>query len=432
MEVGVVVVGAGAAGLMAAIWAGRTFGGGARRGGGPGRVVVLDGAKKIGAKILVAGGGRCNVTHESVDERQYTGTSLHSIRNVLGRFTVEQTREFFAGLGVELKQEATGKLFPVSDDAHTVLDALVGECERVGGELVHPWRVVGIRRDEETRKFVVEGEVAGGGRETIAARRVVMATGGMALPRTGSDGAGYGLVRGLGHSVTGEVFPALVPLILSKSGVVGRELTSLSGLTLAAELELWSGGGKRLRSFANSTLFTHFGLSGPSVLDISRYYTAAKRQDAGAVLTLNVLPGVKAGVVEQALLSGGTKGVKAVLVGLEVAERLARSLITIAEIEAGATCASLRREQRLLLVRAVTALPLPIEGDRGFTFAEVTAGGVPLSEVNLATMESRVCPGLHLCGELLDVDGRVGGFNFQWAWASGYVAGVGAIRGCAE
>ena len=414
----VAVIGAGAAGLMAAIWAGRKGE----------SVIALDGAKQLGAKILVAGGGRCNVTHHEVDEKQYAGSSRNAIRKVLRRFDVPETVRFFNGLGVELKREETGKLFPVTDDAHTVLDALLGAVRAAGVRIAHPWRVLGVRRVAdgfEIHRDVERDKVSGERGETIVrAGRVILATGGMALPRTGSDGGGYAIAKGFGHTVSERVFPALVPLLLQS----GHWITTLSGLTVNATLELHSATGKRLESFTNSTLCTHFGLSGPGVLDISRYYTAAKEADPGACMVMNWLPGEALEDVDEKLRNGGKLGIARVLTEMVMPERLARALCAAAQVDGSMLCHALTREKRRGLAAIVAQSPLPITGDRGFTFAEATAGGVPLSEIHLETMESRVCPGLYLCGEVLDVDGRVGGFNFQWAWSSGYVAGVGDGR----
>jgi hypothetical protein len=390
----------------------------ARSGKGP--VVLLDGARTIGAKILVAGGGRCNVTHDVVDERQYAGTSRPAIRNVLRRFDVPQTVEFFRSLGVELKREETGKLFPVTDEARTVLDALTGAVRSAGASIIHPWRVRSVDRDGD--QFILHRDAARdqAPEASVRAHRVILATGGMALPRTGSDGGGYSIATSLGHSLTPRIFPALAPLLTEKN----HWITSLSGLTLEATLEVRLSSGKRVQQFTNSTLLTHFGLSGPSTLDVSRYLTDAMDKDSGAGLFINWLPGRTREIVDAHLLASAKLGVARALAMLGLPERLARTLCEQSAIDPSATCASLARTPRLALVDAVTQSRVPIIGDRGFTFAEATAGGVPLSEIHLNTMESRACPGLHLCGEVLDVDGRVGGFNFQWAWSSGWVAGV--------
>ena len=420
----IAVVGAGAAGLMAAIAAGRV----AERIGRTLRIVALDGAAKLGAKILVAGGGRCNVTHHAVDESAYAGSSRHAIRKVLGRFGVPETVAFFSDLGVELKREETGKLFPVTDDAHTVLDALLAEAKRLGVELRHPWRVIAVERaSSEDGGFIVRGgDARTAAPGEIHARRVILATGGMALPRSGSDGAGYALARSLGHTITDRVFPALVPLLLAD----GHFVRSLSGVAVPATLEVRTAAGKRLAAFTNSTLCTHFGLSGPGPMDISRYWSDARASDPAAVLVVNWLPALTPDALDALLLARPSRPPMSVLTRPPCAlpERLARALCDHAGLGTAADgpAGSIARDARRALVTAATSHPLPVVGDRGFTHAEVTAGGVPLAEVRLDTMESRVCQGLHLCGEILDVDGRIGGFNFQWAWASGFVAGSAA------
>jgi predicted Rossmann fold flavoprotein len=403
----IAVVGAGAAGLMAAIQA-------ARAAPGP-QVIALDGARSLGAKILVSGGGRCNVTHHAVDETAFAGSTRPAIRRVLRRFDVDRTVEFFRDRGVALQREETGKLFPVSGRARTVLDALVGAARDVGVALRHPFRVERIERVDGA--FVLHA--ASG--ERLEADRVVLASGGRSLPKTGSDGHGYVLARSLGHSITPRVFPGLVPLTLPRE----HPLCALSGLSVPARLEVRTGSGRSRSAFPGSLLCTHFGLSGPAVLDISRYWIDARFDDPSAALVARWLPATTRETLDAALrdLGPGTVGG---LLERWLPARLVRGLCTLAGVDAGRRGHRLSREERTALVRAVLELPLPVTGDRGYAYAEVTAGGIPLAEVHLETMESRRCPGLYLCGEICDVDGRIGGFNFQWAWASGYVAGRGA------
>jgi predicted Rossmann fold flavoprotein len=419
----IAIIGAGAAGLMAAISAGRA----AREAGRPLRIVALDGAKRLGAKILVAGGGRCNVTHHAVDESAYAGSPREQVRRVLRRFDVPRTVAFFHALGVELKREPTGKLFPVSDDAHTVLDALLRAAADAGVELMHPWRVATVAGTPEGFVIAEHADTP----RSLHSKRLIIATGGRSLPRTGSDGHGYTFAKSLGHSLTRRIFPSLVPLTLPS----GHLLTTLSGLTFPATLELRAHTGKRLAEFTDSTLCTHFGLSGPSVLDISRYYLdasahARETHTPPPVLIMNILPGTTGDVLDRRFIDAaarhGSQSIARLLLS-QAPERLLRVLCESAGADPAATPSQLTRDSRRRLVEALTALPLPIAGDRGFTFAEVTAGGVPLDQLNLKTLESKPTPGLHVCGEICDVDGRIGGFNFQWAWASGFVAGSSAV-----
>ncbi|MFK7801578.1 MAG: NAD(P)/FAD-dependent oxidoreductase [Anaerolineae bacterium] len=404
-----IIIGAGAAGLMAGIWAGRT---------NPNRrILLLDGASKIGRKILIAGGGRCNVTHHEVTEQAYAGASRNAIKKVLRQFTVEQTVDFFNEMGVKLKREETGKLFPVTDKASTVLEALVREIGRYA-TILPDHRVESVT-DEGTR-FVLSGNFG-----QMAAQKVILATGGKSIPKTGSDGRGYEIAQALGHSLTPRIFPALVPLTIPRN----HWIRDLKGITVPTTLELWTPNGKRIESFTNSMLCTHFGLSGPGVLDMSRYYLDAVGHDPQVRLTLNWVPDWEHDQFANMLKNERRQSAQQILRS-KLPDRLARTLLEQSlgeQLEAhGVQQAAnqLSKSERKKLVETVTRFPVPVAGDRGFDFAEVTAGGVPLKELRLSTMSSRICPNLHFCGEILNVDGRIGGFNFQWAWASGYLAGI--------
>jgi predicted Rossmann fold flavoprotein len=402
-------VGAGAAGLMAAIWAARTA--------PPGRrVVVLDGARVLGAKILVSGGGRCNVTHHAVDETAFNGSTPAAIRKVLRRFDVARTMAFFRELGVELKREETGKLFPVTDRARTVLDALLGAARNAGVVLRHPFRVAALAREGEA--FALSSPDG----QTIRASRVIVATGGRSLPKTGSDGGGYALAESLGHTLTPRIFPGLVPLLVP----AGHFVRALSGLSVPAALEVRAGSGRKRVELRGSLLCTHFGLSGPAVLDVSRHVIDARLDDLEARLVVRWLPEHTAESLDAALRALGAASVGGLL-GERLPDRLARALCATAGVDPATPGHRLAREHRRAVAVAAAEMTVPIEGDRGYAFAEVTAGGVPLRELRLETLRSRRCPSLSLCGEICDVDGRIGGFNFQWAWASGYVAGASAF-----
>ena len=405
-EADIAVVGAGAAGLFAAIWAART--------NRKVRVIAFDGAKRIGAKILISGGGRCNVTHHQVEESAFAGSTPPAIRKVLKRFTVQQTVQFFRSSGVHLKQEETGKLFPVTDRAETVLDALLRAAEDAGVSIRASHRVEMVR--PQSNAFIVSGPWG-----QAKTHRVVLATGGRSVPKTGSDGYGFEIATSLGHTLTSRIFPALVPLLLDATSPFRR----LSGISATVELRVESAAGRVIRSFRNSMLFTHVGVSGPAVLDISRYYIDAKQDDPATKLTVNWLPDKTSAEIDQHLQQIHRSTIGSWL-RKQFPDRLAEVLYSSAQVAPDTPGHQLTREQRIRLIQTITHTILPVTGDRGFAVAEVTAGGVPLKEVRLDTMESRQLPGLYLCGEICDVDGRIGGFNFQWAWASGYVAGISA------
>lgn len=388
----IAVVGAGAAGSMAAIQAARVA--------PDKRILLLDGAKRPGAKILVAGGGRCNVTHHAVAEGDFNGSTPQAIRKVLRRFDVPATIEFFAELGVELKREATGKLFPTTDRARTVLDALFDEIARRGIAFDYPRRVERIERG-----FRLRGDWG-----DVEADRLIVATGGKALPRSGSDGHGFEMMRQLGLPIVEPIFPALVPLALAE----GDPLRELSGIAHEVRVEVQSESGRRLADARGALLCTHRGLSGPAVLDISRHLIAHAR----SVLVVDWLPES----------DWEPSGRPAKSLAGHLPQRLAKALVARAGIADDARWEQLSRESRKSLGATLHRCELPIVGDLGFVKAEVTAGGVPLSALRLSTLESREVPGLFLCGEICDVDGRIGGFNFQWAWASGTIAGRAAAH----
>ncbi len=333
---------------------------------------------------------------------------------MLRTFTVDETVAWFESMGVTLKREETGKLFPVTDRARTVVEALVGESpeilagHRVESISCHPERSEGspaLHEAGDSSPSARLGMTLHTSHGTIEAQRVILATGGRSVPKTGSDGHGYALARSLGHTVT-PVFPALVPLLVEE----GHWITTLSGTS--AEVELSVVKGKVLARQRGSMLCTHFGISGPVALDISRHWIA----NPGATLVANFLPGETFESLERAIVAEGRRFLRG-----RLPERILNVLWSSERRH-------LTKDERRRIIRDLVEHPIPIVRDRGFDYAEVTAGGVPLSEVDLATMESRKCSGLYLCGEILDVDGRIGGYNFQWAWASGRLAGIGAAR----
>jgi predicted Rossmann fold flavoprotein len=400
----VIVVGAGAAGLATAIFSARA---------GAGRVVCLDGAKRVGAKVLVSGGGRCNVTNREVTERDFWGGSSRDVRRVLRAFPANRTVEFFAEEGVALHEEEDGKLFPDSNHARDVLDALLRAAARAGAEVVTERRVVEIaRRDDRFEIRTASGEM-------FMAPAVVLATGGQSLPKSGSDGFGYTLARALGHSCV-ETTPALAPLIVDDA-VCER----LSGVSHLAELRVRADG-KTVVTLSGALLWTHFGISGPAALDASRHWLRARLETPDVELQLSLCPRESFDAVERWLLARQQerpKAFTATVLAEKLPQALADAWVGRAGINPSHTMAHLDRDRRRRLVHELVESTLPVRDSRGYAVAEVTSGGVPLAEVDVATMESRVCAGLYLVGEILNVDGRLGGFNFQWAWSSAWVAG---------
>ncbi len=413
-QVDLVIVGAGAAGLATAIFASQAA--------PDKKIVILDAAKKVGTKILVSGGGRCNVTHTRVIPRDYHG-SQKIIRNILAGFNVKQTIDWFAEMGVKLKEEDTGKLFPVTDSAQTVLDALLNRCKALGIEIQPDSRVRQImpmsKADDQQASGPFEIQTDTG---NVIAQRVVVCTGGRSLPKSGSDGSGWALVKRLGHTVT-DTYPALVPLVLDSSFFHAK----LSGISHEVTLHTHVDG-KRVDSRTGSMLWTHFGISGPVAMDASRFWVMAHGQGQKAALFCQLLPEMHFDSCEKWLMDQEPKMTVSRILAKYFPTRMVEILCDHVGMGADRVIGQLNRDMRRKLSHALTALALPVVNDRGWNAAEVTAGGVPLAEINFRTMGSRIVDGLHFAGEVLDVDGRIGGVNFQWAWASGKQAGEGAMR----
>ncbi|HEV8237722.1 MAG TPA: NAD(P)/FAD-dependent oxidoreductase [Gemmatimonadaceae bacterium] len=400
----IAIIGGGAAGLATAIFARRL---------NPNRsVAVLDGAKKLGAKILVSGGGRCNVTNAVVTEHDFWGGRPTIVRSVLRALTVADTVRFFEEIGVTLHEERGGKLFPDSNKAREVLDALVREAERVGVSILADHRVDGVLLEHGVFTLMTA-------RGSIAANQLVLATGGRSLPKSGSDGTGYDIARMLGHTIVATT-PALAPLVLEPDEFP-REL---SGVSHDAELTVWVEDRASIR-LHGSLLWTHFGISGPVVLNASRHWARTKLENRRVRLTLNFFPGSSFDAVDSRLVDLVASRPRASIVTLlstVLPGAVASALTSQLGIDQDASASHLARADRRRLVHGLVAWKLPIADTRGYNYAEATAGGVELTEIDPSTMESRVCSGLYLVGEVLDVDGRIGGFNFQWAWSSAQVA----------
>jgi predicted Rossmann fold flavoprotein len=253
----------------------------------------------------------------------------------------------------------------------------------------------------------------------LRARRVVLATGGRSLPKSGSDGAGYEFARAFGHTIV-PTTPALVPLVLEPSSMH----RALAGVSHDVELSVWIDDAVAER-LAGSLLWTHFGISGPVALNASRHWLRAQVEGRPASITINFCPGRSFAAVDERLREAAAASPRAT--ALAFVSRLMPASVAgqiVDQLGLGAvTLAHLPRDARRRLAHALVEFPLPVAGSRGYTFAEATAGGVALDEIDPGTLESRVCPGLYLVGEILDVDGRIGGFNFHWAWATGFAAG---------
>jgi predicted Rossmann fold flavoprotein len=401
----IVVVGAGAAGLLAALFA--------ARGGYP--VTLVEGTRDGGRKILISGGGRCNILPSRLEpERFVTQSSPHSLRNILRAWPLGEQRAFFEReLGMRLiLEEETGKFFPETHRARDVRDRLLARVTEAGARLTFGTRVTALCPPSDGSGAWQVVPSAGA---PLAASAVVLATGGLSVPATGSDGAGLAMVEALGHTVH-EPYPALTPLVADPpvhADLAGVSLDVTIRVPRALRFETTGG-----------FLFTHRGYSGPAVLDASHH--AVRAAAAGARVDLLVQWTPRDADGWDAALRPGRGNVGPIL-ARTIPSRLADRLLAEAGVSADQPMAHLDRDARRRLVERLTAYPLPWTGHGGYRKAEVTGGGVALAEIDPRTMESRRVPGLFVCGELLDAFGPIGGHNFLWAWVTGRAAGIGAL-----
>ena len=398
-----VVIGAGAAGLMAALHAAA----------GVRPVILLETTRDGGRKILISGGGRCNVLPSRFEPADFfTDSSPNILRNVLRSFPDRAQRRFFEGeldLPLALEEE-TGKLFPVSNRARDVRDRLVAAVRARGGEIRFETRVTNLLGPGADDLWDVRLADAA----ALRAHAVILATGGLSVPATGSDGAGLRIVRALGHTVR-DTYPALTPLTIDPP-----RFAELAGVSLTVTLRAPLGRGAL--ETRGGFLFTHRGYSGPAVLNVS--HAAVRARHAHAAQPIQVRWTDLDETAWSRELTGA--GELAPLLRRHLPTRLADVLAREAGLEGERRLAQLKREERRRLLELLVRFPLPHNGDEGYRKAEVTGGGVALEEIDPRTMESRVRPRLFLCGEVLDAFGPIGGYNFAWAWATGRLAGLAA------
>ncbi|MEW6744869.1 MAG: aminoacetone oxidase family FAD-binding enzyme [Planctomycetota bacterium] len=460
----IVIVGAGAAGMMAALAARGAVGadGMPRLPGlqAP-RVLLVDGATKPGAKILIAGGGRCNVANECATEDDFSTDRPHVLRSILREFSPESVRRFFEGRGCALQAEPFGKLFPRSQRARDVLSTLLSAVEESGAVLWQGHRVTRV----EPRESGSGWALTFAGHSGVRARRVIVATGGQSVPETGSRGFGFELARELGLRLEAP-HPALSPLLLCQPS----PLAGLAGITVPVILSVVPLGtpleriaGARFRPAARaagSLVVTHSGVSGPAALDVSGAWEqrslAGERSELRADFwTLALLdsplrsaallakpPGaclrreetprpVSAARFAESVVNllGHVPASLGGVLAQRLPRRLAHALLQNAGLDPTRPVAAMTPGEWRRAYEALVHVLLPVKSTEGYRKAEVTAGGVRLGELSRAALESVSRKNLYFCGEVVNVTGRLGGFNFQWAWSSGFVAGRGAAQG---
>ncbi|MGI6453900.1 MAG: NAD(P)/FAD-dependent oxidoreductase [Syntrophomonadaceae bacterium] len=404
----VIVVGGGASGLTAAI--------SARRLGA--EVTILERNPRVGKKILSTGNGRCNFTNINADITCYQGKNPQFAYSALSSFTVDDTIRFFEKLGIQAKVEDFGKVFPMSDQASSVLDVLLYELNELGVNIICEALVTRIEKKKD--QFIIElenGQIYRGG-------RVIVATGGKAMPYSGSDGRGYDLAKTLGHAVT-DTFPALVQIMLE-----GKFFPRIQGVKIVGTAEIIYRN-KSLARDRGDILFANYGVSGPPILQISRKAGELMNEGKEAFLKISIIDTMSReelrNLMQRRLELAAKKPLDFSLVGL-----INKRLIPVILGEVGLTdvkrpVTSLSAAEREGIVKILTDWRFKVRGTKGWSSAQVTAGGVDTREVDPQTMQSRLVPGLFFAGEVLDIDGLCGGFNLQWAWSSGYIAGQHAV-----
>ena len=405
----ILIVGGGASGMVAAITA-------ARLGSG---VLVVERMRRVGKKLLATGNGRCNLTNTQLDVAHYHGTRPAFALGALSQFGLDRTLSFFRELGVAPRVEDEGKVYPASGQASSVLDVLRYEMERLGVESVCDQSVQVIDTDGDGFRAVCTDGAA------FESSRVILATGGKSAPNLGSNGGGYKIARALGHTIV-EPFPALVQVRLDSP-----YLKRLKGLKIEGQAEALVEGESR-QTERGELLFTEYGISGPPILELSRIVSERARDGQPTTLRLGLFPDATQDELVEMIASrvaaGPGKSVAFSFVGL-----LHKRLIPVVLREAGLgdtdrECGALSKREIGSIAERLLDWRIPCAGVQSWMHSQVTAGGVDVREVDRRTLESRIVPGVYLVGELLDVDGDCGGYNLQWAWSSGYVAGKHAAE----
>ncbi|MDP2425696.1 MAG: NAD(P)/FAD-dependent oxidoreductase [Candidatus Izemoplasmatales bacterium] len=404
MNESIVIIGGGASGLMAAIIAARNHG----------QVTILERNNRIGKKILATGNGRCNFTNAFASSIHYNHPDF--VDSVLKQHSAIDTISFFESLGIAHKIEEEGKTYPLSDQASSMVDVLLYEVTRLKIDVRTEAKVVQIKKEKVGFTVILHDG------QKIYASKVIVSTGGKAMPSSGSDGSGYALLQSLGHHST-TIFPALTKLTLDCP-----YLKHLDGVKIPGTVQLLSTN-QVVQEESGDILFTSYGISGPPILELSRraneLLLLGTKVEIKVILVTHLTKEEVALRFEQSL----DKPIDFSLVGL-INKRLISPLLKDSGIaNQTAKVSTLSKAQLFTLLSKLFDWRFVVTGSKGFEDAQVTAGGIMMSEVNKDTLESLLVKGLYITGEVLDIDGLCGGYNLQWAWSSGYVAGLHASKG---
>ena len=400
----IAVIGGGAAGIMAAI-ASAKYGA---------KVTIYERNERIGKKILATGNGRCNLTNIEATKEHYYGKDVDFIDTVQAEFWTTETLDFFESIGLVYKIEDKGKVFPYSDTAASVLDVLRFELERRNVEIKCGFEVENIKKLSDG--FLITSYKG----EKAKAKKVIVTTGGKAAPALGSNGSGYPILESFGHKTT-PIFPSLVQIKLKE-----KDLKSLNGLKLSADVSVLVGG-KAIKKESEELLFTDYGLSGPAIFSISRIVG----ENEGAVIEIDMMPEYSFNDLVEILKKHRAvmNSVDELFTGI-LHKRIGQVLIKGSlDIKMNDDIKKLLDMDIKKIAEKTKAYKVKTAGTMSWNNAQVTAGGVKTKDFNPATMESKLVKGLFAAGEILDIDADCGGYNLQWAWSSGYIAGKNAVKG---
>lgn len=405
----IAIVGAGAGGIMAAIRAGQL----------KKKVVLIERNDIIGKKILLTGKGRCNITNTAKIDTfiEKFGKSGQFMRTAFSKFSNEDLMDFFRSNGLELKAERQGRVFPVTDRSSSVTQVL-GECLKKNNvEVKYKARLLDIRKRGHGFELDIEGY------DTLMAKKIILATGGASYKDTGSTGEVFYIAKKLGHNIA-PLKGGLVPLRAKEDWV-----KDLQGLTLKNVSVVFSAGKKKIVSEVGEMLFTHFGVSGPLVLDLSNDVVSLLEDHKEVTLVIDLKPGISAEEMEAKLLrefkEHGAKEIKTILSDMLPA-RLAPVIARLIKIDAQKRASQIGKEERRAIAKVLKALPITIAGALPIEEAMVTCGGISTKEIDPRTMESKVVPGIYFAGEIIEGGASSGGYNLQQAFSTGYLAGESA------
>jgi len=398
----VIVVGGGASGLVAAIIA--------KRHGA--EVCIIERNLKLGKKILATGNGRCNFTNVDALPIHYNHPEF--VSHVFEAFSPRETLLFFKSLGITPKIEDLGKTYPLSEQASSITDVLIYEIRRLGIQVIYEKVILSAHK--ETKGFVLYDQVG----DTYRCDKLIVATGGLALPQSGSDGTGYQIAKDLGHEIT-QLFPALVKLKLESP-----HLKHLDGVKFPGLVSLVYNN-ENIQTEFGDILFTKYGISGPTILQLSRKANALLQDNQTIYVDVKLVTELSEKDIEMRLLDLKNLPIELALLGL-INRKLVHVVLKEANVLGDLVVVNLRYNQIKKITQLLTSMKFKVTGSKGYEEAQVTAGGVNVDEIYPKTLESKKSKGLYFAGEIIDIDGLCGGYNLQWAWSSGYIAGLSASK----